>query len=257
MISKNEIKYYSSLLQKKYRNLENKFLVEGKRAVEEGLCGTGVCEAVFVTNQFSEEEHGFLTSSIFGNVRLEKINIKDFKKLSGTINPQGIVAVFLKKAKRNNIDSISAGAAVCLENISDPGNVGTIIRNCDWFGFKDIILSEDSVDVYNPKTVRASMGSIFHTNIFSEENLYNALSKLKNNGYRILCADLNGENVNSFSFPSKYALVFANEANGPSNILKSMADNIITIPRYGNAESLNVANAAAVILSKAAEKNKT
>ena len=139
---------------------------------------------------------------------------------------------------------------VCLENISDPGNVGTIIRNCDWFGIKDIILSNTCADVYNPKTIRSSVGSLFHANIFFSSNLINDLNILKNKGYKILSATLGGKSVFNYKTGEKTIIILGNEANGISKNILSFSDDFITIPKIGNAESLNVANASAVILGE-------
>lgn len=250
MISKNELKYYSSLLQKKFRTLESKFIAEGKKIVEEGINSNYECEIVFVTNDFNGKEQDFV-DSIKGKVkRFEIIKSTEFSKLTETKSPQGIAGVFSTSNKiQNELSKINSPKIVCLENISDPGNLGTIIRTCDWFGFQNLILSKDSVELFNPKAVRSSMGSVFHLNIYENIDLIKGLSSFKKKGYKFLCADLNGDNVFNYDFPDKYILFFCNEASGPSNELLSIIDNSITIPKLGKAESLNISAAAAIILS--------
>ncbi|MFZ0455101.1 MAG: RNA methyltransferase [Ignavibacteriaceae bacterium] len=254
MISKNELKYFSGLLKKKFREKEQKFIAEGERIVEEGLKSNFKCEKIIATHDFYEKKENILDELITDKNLLSIIKIQEFKKISDTVNSQGIMAVFQIPHKDNQLEKIETNQVVCLENIADPGNVGTILRNCDWFGIDTIILLKGCAEVYNPKTIRASMGAIFHLNIFNEIE-FNSLASLKLKGYKILTADLNGENISSFKFPTKSIIIFSNEASGPSQNLLNISDYLITIPRYGNAESLNVASASAVILNHAKNYN--
>jgi RNA methyltransferase, TrmH family len=249
MISKNELKYFSSLLKKKYRQKENKFLAEGEKNVEEGLNSNFKCEKIFVTDFFYENEKDYLNKINNHKEKLEVINSHEFNKISDTVTPQGIVAVFQIPSKKIPYDKIDTNLLVCLNNISDPGNVGTIIRNCDWFGINEIILTKGCAEIFNTKTIRASMGAIFHLSIFDEIDL-GFLEIIKKKNYKILTADINGENIYNYNFPDKSIIVFSNESSGPSNELIKISDSIITIPKYGKAESLNVASASAVIMSE-------
>ncbi|MHB1688146.1 MAG: TrmH family RNA methyltransferase [Ignavibacteriaceae bacterium] len=251
MISKNDLKYYSSLLNKKFRQEENKFIVEGEKIVNEGLDSNFTCEVIFLSKSFAEENGDFVTRLKKEKQNFEIIKEKEFEKLSDTISPQGIAAIFHKPKKKKDFED---DLVIALENISDPGNVGTIIRNCDWFGIKEIILGENCAEVYNPKTIRASMGSIFHLNINENVKIVSYLNLVKTQGYKIYCTDLNGKNLFDMELQSKSVIVFSNEANGPSGQLLNISDEIITIPKYGSAESLNVASASAVILSYLAKK---
>jgi len=254
MISKNELKYFSGLLKKKFREKEQKFIAEGERIVEEGLKSNFKCEKIIVTHDFYEKKENILDELITDKNLLSIIKIQEFKKISDTVNSQGIMAVFQIPHTNNQLKKIETNQVVCLENIADPGNVGTILRNCDWFGIDTIILLKGCAEVYNPKTIRASMGAIFHLNIFNEIE-FNSLASLKLKGYKILTSDLNGENISSFKFPKKSIIIFSNEASGPSQNLLNISDYLITIPKYGNAESLNVASASAVILNQAKNYN--
>lgn len=249
MISIRELKYYSSLLTKKFRNIEKKFLVEGIKIVEEGLNSNYECEAVFVTASFIDtfpEIENLVKRKAHKFYQLKSI---EFQRISDTKSPQGIAAVFIKPDKNKKIDDIKDDRLILLDNISDPGNFGTILRTCDWFNIRNVLISSQSVEYLNPKVIRASMGSIFHLNIyenFSESDI----SFLKSNGYRLLCSDVNGSNIYDFKLPARYILTFSNESTGPSEMIRKYADNMITIPRLGKAESLNVASAAAIILSE-------
>ncbi len=245
MLSKNEVKYYSSLLRKKFRDTENKFLVEGIKIVNEGLLSEFECEIIFVSKQFNEENKKIISDFQKEKIRFEIIPNSDFLKLIDTVNPQGIAAVFGKLDLKRKIES---DLVVCLDNISDPGNLGTIIRNCDWFGIRELVLINHCADPYNPKAIRSSMGSIFHLNIFDKIDFELVFNKLKSAEYDIIYTDTKGQNIAEYSAYGKTIVVFSNEANGPSENIKSISQKKVTIPKIGNAESLNVASASAVIL---------
>jgi len=246
-LTKAQIKSISNLKLKKFRNLEGRFLVEGERSVFDGLNSNYKCENVFVTDSYFKSNEKSLKK--FNNIK--KISEKDFNKITETVNPKGIAAVFFKQDQSSNWKKeLSSDLVVCLENISDPGNIGTILRNCDWFGITEVLVSENCADIYNPKTIRASVGSIFHLNIFTSKNLTADLKELKNNGYEISSSALEGINIYQIHPEPKTILIFGNEANGVSNKILKISDELITIPKIGKAESLNVANASAVILSE-------
>ena len=248
MLTKNQIKYYSSLLNKKFRHQEKKFLVEGIKLISEALDSNYSCEIIIALKESAAENQNLIKQLNKKKINTEIIKSVDFEKLCDTKNPQGIIGVFHFR-QQSPLDFEQEKLIVALENISDPGNVGTILRNCDWFGVKNILLNPDCAEVYNPKVIRASAGSVFHLNIFEEKDFYNLLKDQKKNGFAILCADLNGENLYTFTYNKKAILVLANEANGPTKNLLEICDYKITIPRIGKAESLNVASASAVILA--------
>lgn len=248
MLTKSRLKYYSSLLNKKHRIDEKKFLVEGHKLIIEALDSGYTCEIIIVLKESEAENQNLIKQLSRKKINTEIIKPSDFEKLCDTKNPQGIIGVFHFRQQFSS-DFEHEKLIVALENISDPGNVGTIIRNSDWFGVKNILLSPDCAEVYNPKVIRASAGSIFHLNIFEENDFYNVLKEQKKNEFVVLCADLSGENLYTFTYNKKTILVLANETNGPTNELLEICDAKITIPRIGKAESLNVASASAVILS--------
>jgi TrmH family RNA methyltransferase len=249
MITKNELKYYNSLLQKKFHKLENKFLCEGKKIVLECLMSSYQSEIVFVTQNFFEKEPEYIRKLTSFGTRVVKLKSLDFRKVSITKAPEGVAGVFFIKKKKPNLNDIDDPIVIYLEDISDPGNLGTIVRNCDWFGIKNIFLSPGSADIYNPKVIRASMGSIFHLNIF-EEMLLDDILLLKKSGYKFICSDIEGKSLYNFIKPERSILFFANESKGPSEKLLSNSDEVINIPGKGNAESLNVSSASAILLSE-------
>lgn len=250
MLSQNELKYYSSLLYKKYRLKENKFLAEGERIVQEGLNSNFICDAIISTPAFAEKNEQIISTLVSNKIKIKIASNLDFKRISDTETPQGIIGVFQSKhwnilnEKFNNEEIL-----LYLENISEPGNLGTLLRTADWFGVKSVLISKDSVEVFNPKVIRASMGSIFHLKIFTDVEL-NQFTYLKSNQYSFLCADLNGKNIFNLKKTGKHILSLANESSGPSQELLKLCDETVTIPKLGNAESLNVASAGAVILAQ-------
>ncbi len=251
MLTKNDLKYYSSLHRKRYRDEEKKFIVEGIKSLEEGLGSNFKCEVIFVTFQFNEENKKLIYEFKKKGFKIEVLKNMEFQKISDTVTPQGIAAVFLKPSHTPNlINDLEPNIICCLDDVSDPGNVGTIIRNCDWFGIEDIISLYNSADAYSSKAVRASMGSIFHVRLYYEIDAKNRLIKLQEKGYKILCADLKGKNIFDFEPTGKNVIIFSNEANGPSAEISSLIDDSITIPKLGAAESLNVASASAIILGQ-------
>lgn len=250
MITRNELKYYSSLTQKKFRESESKFIVEGVKNVTEGLNSHFDCEIVFATFEFAE-----MNKYIFGkiknkNIRIEILRSQDFIRISETKTPQGIAAVFNYAKLNFDPKKTESDILVYLDNISDPGNLGTILRSCDWFGINEVLISKFSVDYLNPKAIRASMGSIFHLYVFEELD-HDILIKLKEYDYLIISTDLDGKNLFEFKFPKKFVLVFSNESTGPSEEVKKISDTVVTIPKLGQAESLNVAIASGIVLSRA------
>ena len=251
MSTKNELKYYASLHRKKYRDDEKKFIVEGTKIIDEGLVSNFNCEIIFVTFQFNEENRKYLYELKKKGLTIEVLKSPEFKKISDTVTPQGIAAIFTKPSNKHTfISNQGSNIIVCLDNISDPGNIGTILRNCDWFGINNILMLNNSADAFSSKAIRASMGSIFHLNIKTEPDAKRSLSDIKIKGYKIICGDLKGKNIFQYQPDIKTAIIFSNEANGPSIDVLSLVDDSVTIPKLGTAESLNVASASAVILGQ-------
>lgn len=249
MISKNDIKYFSSLNQKKYRNLEKKFLVEGIKILFEGIDSFYPCELVLVTYQFAENNEDIIKQLKRRNLKIEFLNVSDFEKIADTKNPQGIIGIFKFDKLIFNPLKEHSDNLIFIDNVSDPGNLGTILRTCDWFGFNEVLISPNSAEFLNPKVIRASMGSVFHLTIYDDVD-YSILDEIKKNKYKIICSDIDGDDLFSFTFPKKFILTFSSESSGPSQEILSIADKFITIPKFGEAESLNVAVACGIIISR-------
>lgn len=236
MVGKKWLKLIKSLHQKKYRNEHQLFFIEGKKGIEELISANLELVKLFVYPEFQH---------LFQDIPMEVISPKELKAISALKNPNGLLAVF-KISKPMEIRN--AGWILVLDDIRDPGNLGTVVRLCDWFGIKDLVCSETTVDVYNPKVVQATMGSIARVNV-----VYVALPDfLTATELPVYGGYMDGVTVYNEKLPNAGILVMGNEANGISPDLKDLIENKITIPQYGKstAESLNVAMATGILLNE-------
>lgn len=236
-ISKNQLKLITSLSQKKYRQKYKLFIAEGVKVVEELLNSSFEIETLYCTKDYQCKK---------SNIEINIISELELKKISNLKSPNKVLGLFKipeTKSFKNN------GLILALDTINDPGNLGTIIRLCDWFGIKELICSKDTVDCYNAKVVQASMGSLTRMSIYYVDiKEYLAATSLPK-----FIADMNGENVYSTTLPKEAILIMGNEANGVSDEVKEFVNNSISIPRFGDTqetESLNVATATAILLSE-------
>jgi TrmH family RNA methyltransferase len=249
MLSKDNklVKLAIKLKQKKYREEEGKFIIEGVRFVEEGI-KEGAAEYVLYSSKLHEtrgSERILKSSGEIYEVPPEVIN-----ELSDTENPQGVVAVV--KKKNWNAGDIKNDFVLIADGIQDPGNMGTIIRTCDAAGVGGVAVIKGTVDIYNPKVLRSTMGSIFHIPILMYNDFQSLAVELKSQGYNIYAASLDTENfVYDCDFREKTAFVIGNEANGIPGEHMEKCTHKIKIPILGSAESLNAAIAGAVVIYEA------
>ena len=181
------------------------------------------------------------------NINFQEISMKDIEKISTLKTPQEVIGlVKIPLWPTLNYNGLKHRFSLVLDNIQDPGNMGTIIRTADWFGIADIICSEDTVDVYNPKVVQATMGSLARVNVHYV-NLEQVLPQIK---LPLYGAMLDGQNMYTTNFGDEGLLVMGNEGNGVSPVIERLINTKITIPRAGKAESLNVAIATAILCSE-------
>lgn len=237
MVSKNQIKLITSLQQKKQRLTNQLFFAEGIKVIQE-----------LVESNF-ELVHLYTTQNDFEEVSKDKKTIiqeSDLKKISALATPNTCLAVFKIPAEKKLLES---GLIVALDSIRDPGNLGTILRLCDWFGIEQLICSKETVDIYNPKVVQATMGSIARVNVnYIDLESFVSVTKLAVYG-----TFMDGTNIYKTNLPQEGIIVMGNEANGISPQLEKLIKNRLTIPRFGTlqkTESLNVATATAIILSE-------
>ena len=236
MITKNQIKYIRGLSLKKNRIKEQCFIVEGEKSLAELLNSSFEIVELFALKDWINK-----TKEAFNKVQV--VNLKELERISNLKSPNKVLAV-VKMKEQKAIQKRSAITLV-LDEINDPGNLGTIIRMCDWFGVKQIICSENTVDIYNPKVVQSTMGSLFRTHIIYVD-LSAYLAKVKTPIYG---AYMDGENVKDIKINHKAHLVMGNEANGISEKAEKYISKRVAIKNIGgNTESLNVAVATSILL---------
>lgn len=244
-LTNNDFKLIKSLHLKKFRDKHGLYIIEGRHLVEE-FFNSGIPSSKI---KLAVATAGFRDDLLLGEIddRVYFLSESDFGRLSETKNPQGILLV--SEIFTNNPTLKSN--VIALDNINDPGNLGTIIRNAYWFNTVDVLIGKNSADVFNSKTIRASQGAVFHTSIKINVNLETELVSLSKKGYKIILTTMAGEKLSSYNFRSdeKYAFVFGNEANGISSKLTSnkFFDNV-RIDGYSKCESLNVAVASGILL---------
>lgn len=236
-ISKNQLKRLTSLSQKKYRQKYKLFIAEGIKVVQELLDSSFEIETLFCVDDFS---------TAVSADKIVRISEADLKKISNLKTPNKVVGVFKIP---DEIPLQKEGLILALDDVNDPGNLGTIIRLCDWFGITQLICSTKTVDCYNAKVVQASMGSLTRISI----HYLDVLAYVSETKLPTFIADMEGENVYKIQLPKEGILIMGNEANGISEPIKSCIENKLSIPRFGKTqetESLNVATATAILLSE-------
>ena len=241
-LTKNEIKFVKSLHQKKYRDSNQLFIVEGEKLVAELLQQKNYkIDCLFYTQDYDLTSAATLIENkLISNNELARIsNLKTPNKVLATVQYRNAEALDL------SVENLM----LILDEVKDPGNLGTIIRTANWFGVDQIICSPNTVDLYNPKTIQASMGAIYETEIHYKE-LSKIIPILKKENFSLSGASLTGKNMYQSSFKVKTALIMGSESHGISPEILAHLDNAILIPRYGSAESLNVGIATGIILAE-------
>lgn len=241
MLTAHKIKIFNSLDKKKFRQKYNLFLVEGNKIINELKDSSYKLTEIFSINP--EELH-------FPKIETHLITERELKKISFLQTPKDSVAV-VELPKQKFLENIKI--QLILDGIQDPGNLGTIIRLADWFGIEQIICSEDTVDLFNPKVIQSTKGSFTRVNIFYT----NLEDFLKNSDAENIGTDMIGENIYNVKFPEKFNLILGNEGNGMRPAIEKLVSKNITIPRFGNSqstESLNVSMATAIILGQVFSK---
>ena len=257
-----KIKFVRSLSKRKFREKHNCFYIEGHRAVTEGILLGKRPQMLLVSESYTKQDSYVelldicFAQGIDAKQVLLIANDKVFSQLSDTKTPQGIGGVFqipvINKSALSNMRNI-----VLLEHLQDPGNMGTIIRTADAAGFDAVVCSKGTVDVYNSKVLRSTVGSIFRIDIVMlDEDTKDFAVKLKERGFKLYCAHPRGD-LSSFEteFGNHNCIVIGNEANGVSDKMLSVCDYKIYIPMPGRAESLNASVAAALMIYEVVRKS--
>lgn len=243
------IKHVRKLKEKKYRDEYNEFIVEGLKMVEEALLEKVELKTIIICEEFLGDS---IKKDLLYEISKENVvyvNSKVFKFLTDVMTPQGILAV----AQKNKSDELNykEDLFLILDNIQDPGNMGTIIRTADSVGLSQIIVPKISVDCYNQKVVRSSMGAIYRVNIIEVQDLGKTIKELKKHKIKIYATDLKTDKSIYDVDYKKSAIVIGNEANGVSKEILDLADERIKIPMKGKTESLNASVATGIILYNA------
>jgi TrmH family RNA methyltransferase len=255
MLSKAKAKYLKSLQQKKFRDQEKKFVVEGFRLTSEAVTSDFKVELLLHTREFvGHPKHVALVQ----RCREKKIGIveasaREFDSFTDTETSQGVAALVVQRHWRlQDARHVGEGpeVIVAFDSVSDPGNVGTMIRTADWFGVSAILMGQGSAELYNPKAVRSTMGSLFHLPILTNVKLGDLLEKLRPSGYTVIAADVQGRSsYDAIVRPEKTVIIFGNEAHGLSSEISGQIDYRAAIKRIGSAESLNVGVACGILLA--------
>lgn len=241
-VSNNRYKYIKSLSQKKNRKKYGEYTAEGIKSVCDAISSKKIVSLIAVSDTFYNEE----TFNYPDNIELLIFETSIFNKLCDTLTPQGIMAVV--KMEDTSLKIELDKPYVYCDNVTDPGNMGTIIRTADAAGFGGVILSNGCVDIYSPKTVRASMGSFFNMNIITEKDC-NYLKELKDTGFNLFGGFLGSDTISytDANFKKPTIIIVGNEANGIRDEVMELCQGV-KIPILGSAESLNVSIAAGILM---------
>ncbi len=237
MLSKYQVKFVKSLHQKKARNSTHQFIVEGEKNISELLNSDLTTNFLFATSDWISNN----STKIKKPIEIVEVSEKELTQISTQVTPNKVLAVV--EMPHYNLSHFDTATVIGLENIQDPGNLGTIIRIADWYAIKNIICSEDTVDVYNPKVINSTMGSFCRVQVhYTDLKQYIHLTKKFVYG-----AVFDGFSIYATLFDANAMILMGNESQGLSDGIKSIITHPITIPRIGNAESLNVAVATGII----------
>ena len=242
------IKHIIKLKEKKYRKEYNEYIIEGAKIVQEAIQEKVKIKQIIIS------ENAIKTDLILNHLKeeLQKINYikvpsNIFKLISEVEKPQGVLAIIEKEKQEENID-VNQDIILALDDLQDPGNLGTIIRTADSVGLNQILISKGTTDSYNSKVIRSTMGAIFRVKIVECEDLKQTLKRLQENNFKVMVTDL-GTDKSIYDIKlQKNVIIIGNEANGVSEEIKNMADTRAIIPMFGKTESLNASIATGVIL---------
>lgn len=259
MLSNNDVKYYASLKQKKYRETENKFLIEGFHLIEECLSSPYAIECIIASDKTGKNTYGKIAEHA-NKKKIPFYNLKDtqFSKLIETKKSQGITAVVQKQQTVPLSGLYKSRLVIALDKINDPGNLGTIIRTAYWFGADAVITGVNSVDIYNSKVLRSSQGAVFHINLYENIKPEKFLSELNEKGFSIYLLDVKGnQTLSDIPSNSKTVFVFGNESEGISDEIVKMGYSRLKIEGYSGCESLNVAVSCGIVLYEYSKAGKS
>lgn len=241
-LTKNEIKVLKSLQTKRQREESKLFVVEGEKMVGELFTQTKFeIKIIYFTEDYD-------VNLIPNTINSQQITTKDLDRITGFKKANKVLAV-VKQQQHNTIDYSENNLILVLDDVNDPGNLGTIIRTADWFGITQIIASKKTVELYNSKVIQSSMGAVYRMNYVVTE-LIQEIHNLTENNFQVSGAIIKGNNIYKTKLPTKTALIMGSESHGISEELLKLIDLEISIPNFGQTESLNVAMATGILLSE-------
>ncbi|RZK74908.1 MAG: RNA methyltransferase [Pedobacter sp.] len=241
MLSKSQLSFIKSLHQKKYRKESGLFIVEGIKSIVEFLSSSFTIHSIY-----SLPQNLSLLPALPANIKLFEVNNAELDKISTLQTPQGILAIIhIPESEKLSALDLSGRFTLVLDGIQDPGNLGTIIRTADWFGFQNVVCSMNTVEVYNPKTVQATMGSLARIRV----DYMDLGDFFKEVTLPVFGALLEGKSMYDINWGTEGLVILGNEGQGITDEVQEFITDPVTIPRVGAAESLNVAISAAIICS--------
>ena len=252
MLSKNKIKFINSIKKKKYRDQHKCFFVEGDKLVDELINSDFIITELFTTNEWMINNRNFILEN--KSFEITEITNEELSKISSLSTPNKVLAIVNQPTYNYDKKLISNKLNLLLDNINDPGNLGTIIRIADWFGIEDIFCTQESVDLYNPKVVQSTMGAIFRTKVHYVDfkDLLNDFSNIAN--FNIYGTFLEGENIYNEKLSDKGFILMGSESHGISDQWKAFINKRLFIPNYpldsSTSESLNISVATAITCSE-------
>lgn len=251
------IKHIKKLKEKKYREEYGEFIIEGAKMIEEAIAEKAKLKTIIICDDCKTQ--GSLTNELMYEIaKFDCIyaSEKVFNSITDVVNPQGIIAVVEKQAGDEIKIDYKSDIFLLLDNIQDPGNMGTILRTADSLDMKQIIVSNGTADVFNPKVVRSTMGAIFRVKVIEVESLSKTIKEMKKHKINVYATDLGTDKSIYDVDYKKAAIVIGNEANGVSEEVLELANTKIKIPMIGKTESLNAAVASSITLYEVFRKNK-
>ena len=255
MISKNKIKSLKTLKVKKYRIRNQKALLEGRRLIDEAINAGADIETVWFTqNALDHHSNTLLIDKIKSQIFLyDEMTLDDLDELSNTENSQGIIAeISIEKYADSKINNLKGDNLLILDGLSDPGNLGTVLRTCAWYNIKSVILTSDCVDPFNLKCLRSGVGAHFYFDDIIHAEREDVVKYLSENNYDVHCAAMEGQDISDVILNNKWAIILGSEAPGLHDDFNVF--NSITISGDGKIESLNASVACGIILDRLINK---
>ena len=241
------VKYIRKLKEKKYRDIDNVYIIEGEKIIKEAIEENVKIKYIVVSEDAAKSLKDDF-KNIINNYSCIYVTSKVFSMLTDVITPQGILAVIERKNTNEKSINFSEEMIIVLDGIGDPGNLGTIIRTIDSAGLSQVIISKNTVDTYNPKVVRSTMGAIFRVNVIVSDNIIKTLEQLKKQGYETIATSLDTKQSVYDMGTGKKVVVIGNEANGVSEEVLQVVDKKVKIPMLGETESLNASVATGIVV---------